>query len=157
MILSKYIRRARDVSRALLLGRREKNEFKPGRVYYSQCGEDAILRFIFTALKIPNPTYLEIGAYHPIELSNTYLFYCQGSAGLCVEPNPQLIEAFTIIRPRDICVQPVAAGYLGNVKFYIRSSLFEHFFGRGGRAADIPTIASNASLEFPFLMLTSSL
>jgi FkbM family methyltransferase len=74
------------------------------RSSYSQCGEDRILRYVFNALRIPRPSYLEIGAYDPVDLSNTYHFYEQGSRGVCVEPNPARIETFAKLRPGDICL-----------------------------------------------------
>ncbi|SMB23860.1 Methyltransferase FkbM family [Sterolibacterium denitrificans] len=72
-----------------------------GRRAYSQCGEDLIVRNIFDALKIPAPSYLDIGAHHPYRLSNTYLFYSTGSHGVNIEPDPELYEHFHKARPRD--------------------------------------------------------
>lgn len=74
-------------------------------ISYSQCGEDIILRFVFTALKIAHPRYIDIGAHDPIVGSNTYLFYTAGSRGVCVEPNPTLYTKIARVRPRDICLK----------------------------------------------------
>jgi FkbM family methyltransferase len=71
------------------------------KVSYSQCGEDLIVKFIFDILKITNPTYLDIGAHHPHYLSNTALFYQNGSVGINIEPDPKLFELFKEIRVRD--------------------------------------------------------
>lgn len=73
-----------------------------GRASYAQCGEDLIIRFVFDSLKIPMPTYLDIGAHHPHRLSNTYLFYSAGSKGVNVEPDPELFAGFRDARPRDV-------------------------------------------------------
>jgi hypothetical protein len=59
-----------------------------GRTSYSQCGEDLIVRCVFDFMKIPSPTYLDIGAHHPQHLSNTFLFYQQGAHGVNIEPDP---------------------------------------------------------------------
>ncbi len=44
---------------------------------YSQCGEDLIVKFILRDVmgEKRNISYMDIGANHPIRLSNTYLFY----------------------------------------------------------------------------------
>lgn len=71
---------------------------------YSQCGEDLIIRFVFNAMKIHKPTYLDIGAYHPKYLSNTYLFYRAGSTGVCIEPDPDLYARYKSKRSHDTCL-----------------------------------------------------
>jgi FkbM family methyltransferase len=68
---------------------------------YSQSGEDAICMMIFNYLKIEHPTYLDVGAWHPQALNNTYLFYTQGSRGVLVEPNLALIPELKTARPGD--------------------------------------------------------
>lgn len=68
---------------------------------FSQNGEDRILESLFDVLKISQPTYLDIGAFHPIICSNTYLFYRQGCRGVLVEPNPDLAPHLQRERPGD--------------------------------------------------------
>lgn len=45
--------------------------------------------------------YVDIGAYQPKRLSNTYLFYKKGWRGIVVEPNPEVISKFKLERPND--------------------------------------------------------
>jgi FkbM family methyltransferase len=71
---------------------------------YSQAGEDRIISFLFRLGGIENPKYLDVGANHPIYLSNTYYFYKRGCSGVCVEPNPTVFEEFRKKRPRDIAL-----------------------------------------------------
>jgi FkbM family methyltransferase len=61
------------------------------------------------ALGVGAVSYLDIGAHHPRYLSNTYYFYRQGGRGVCVEPDPNALNAFKQVRPRDICL-PVGIG-----------------------------------------------
>jgi hypothetical protein len=75
------------------------------QVSYAQCGEDLVARWLLSAFKIFEPTYLDIGAGDPIELSNTYLFYLQGSRGTLVEPNPELCRLERQTRPGDKVVE----------------------------------------------------
>lgn len=81
---------------------------------YSQAGEDAILMYLFVMLGIPleECTYLDLGANHPCEMSNTWFFYQQGASGVLVDANPKLAKELQHERPRDrvvnACVGPVS-------------------------------------------------
>lgn len=74
------------------------------RTSYSQSGEDRIIAYIFDCLQLKSPTYLDIGAHHSSYLSNTYLFYTNGSSGICIEPDPVLFAEIKRKRSRDICL-----------------------------------------------------
>ena len=69
---------------------------------YSQYGEDAVIYKLLCALSINLPSYLDIGAHHPISDSNTYLLYRNGSRGVLVEANPELIETIKSVREKDV-------------------------------------------------------
>lgn len=72
-----------------------------GVVSFAQSGEDLIVGFIVDHLKIEGFTYLDIGAYDPVLLSNTYYFYLRGSRGVLVEPNLAMVERLRAVRPQD--------------------------------------------------------
>ena len=72
------------------------------KISYSQSGEDLIISFIFNAIGIKNPSFIDIGAHHPYYLSNTALLYENGSAGINIEPDPDLFKAFIKYRKRNI-------------------------------------------------------
>jgi FkbM family methyltransferase len=72
---------------------------------YAQAGEDLIIDFAARAMRIEDMTYLDIGAHHPIQYSNTYLFYKRGFRGVLVEPDPELMATIKRARPRDICIE----------------------------------------------------
>lgn len=79
----------------------------PRQVYstnsFAQHGEDAVIMNLFTkTLRIEKPTYIDIGAHHPYEISNTALFYQKGCWGINIEANPNLFEAFEKERPHSI-------------------------------------------------------
>jgi FkbM family methyltransferase len=69
---------------------------------YSQSGEDLIIKFLFNSIGVPQPSYIDLGAHHPSHLSNTKLLYAQGSRGINVEANPELIARFRRSRRKDI-------------------------------------------------------
>lgn len=68
---------------------------------YSQHGEDMAIVNIFHRLGIERPSYVDVGAHHPWELSNTALLYKRGSRGVCVEANPHIVHRFWEDRPGD--------------------------------------------------------
>lgn len=72
-----------------------------GRISYSQAGEDMIAAYFFGHFKIQEITYLDIGAWDPILINNTYYFYELGHRGVLVEPNVDMSEKLRAARPRD--------------------------------------------------------
>lgn len=68
---------------------------------YSQAGEDAILHFLFSDKRMRRIEYLDIGTNSPDAGNNTYLFYRNGSRGVCVEADPRLIPEIKQVRPGD--------------------------------------------------------
>lgn len=75
---------------------------------YAQCGEDVIVEGLLAARLglagrgLDSLFYIEIGANHPVQTSNTYLFYRKhGAAGVLVEANAALIADLRRVRPRD--------------------------------------------------------
>lgn len=99
------------------------NQDKTGKLSYSQCGEDMIINFLFeNYLRIPVPSYIDIGAHHPAYLSNTYFLYQRGSKGVCVEPDPFLFKIIEKTRKRDICLNcGVGTGFEKVSDFYLMS------------------------------------
>jgi FkbM family methyltransferase len=78
---------------------------------YSQAGEDAVLRFLFKdySLELRDVTYLDIGARHPVFGSNTFLFYCAGASGVCVDADITFIAMQREMRPRDTVLNVAVA------------------------------------------------
>lgn len=66
---------------------------------FSQDYEDLVVEKIFGKKYIGR--YFEIGAYHPIRLSNTYRFYKKGWKGSVVEPRVEVKKLFKRWRKRD--------------------------------------------------------
>ena len=100
-----------------------KNIKKESKISYSQCGEDLIVDFIFQAMGIGSPTYLDLGAHHPFYINNTFYFYDRGCCGVCVEPDPTLFAYIKKSRKKDICLNVgVGVGAKENAKFYVLSA-----------------------------------
>lgn len=104
---------------------------KHARISYSQTGEDLIVESVFTALGIPRPSYLDIGAHDPVYLSNTYIFYRKGCRGVCVEADTALHRKIARKRPGDVCLNiGIGASGEGTAPFYIMSSPTLNTFSR---------------------------
>lgn len=78
----------------------------PGKLSYAQQGEDIVLwQILRGALGIEHPTYLDIGAHHPVFNNNTFYFYEREARGVLVEPNPALHGVLEQVRPGDALVR----------------------------------------------------
>lgn len=82
---------------------------------YSQDEEDLIMEKILNKKK---GCYLEIGAYHPSRLSNTYRFYRKGWRGIVIEPNPDVKHLFLKLRPKDKFLGMGVGKKSGKLKYY---------------------------------------
>jgi FkbM family methyltransferase len=90
----------------------------------SQSGEDAIVAYILDSLNIQASrcTYVDLGANHPKDMSNTYYLYKKGARGVLVEANPSLIPELESVRQGDIILNRCVAGSnRGSVEFYVLS------------------------------------
>lgn len=79
------------------------------RATYSQHGEDRILFDEIRRAGWTSQPYVDVGANHPSDISNTYLLYREGMHGVVIEPNRELITLHRWVRPRDIAL-PVGCG-----------------------------------------------
>ena len=99
----------------------KRNFFWGGVISYSQNGEDIIVREIFNVLKIKTPSYIDIGAHDPFNLSNTALFYKNGSHGVNIEANPILCKRIAKYRKRDINLSIGIGASNEPLTFYVAS------------------------------------
>lgn len=96
---------------------------KEAKISYAQSGEDLIVDFLLRQIHIDKPTYIDLGAHHPIYLSNTYFFYERGAHGVCVEPDPSLCSYIKRIRKKDICLNVgVGVDDATAAKFYVMTT-----------------------------------
>ena len=83
-----------------------KNNFYIKKKTYSMDGEDI---FINNYFKKNTGFYVDVGAYHPLELSNTCLLYKRGWNGVNIDINSLSIDYFNYIRPDDTNINIAAA------------------------------------------------
>ncbi len=72
-----------------------------GGYTFAQHGDDLVVVNIFNNLGIKDYSYIDIGAHHPFNISNTALLYQLGKRGINIEANPNLIKLFNEERPED--------------------------------------------------------
>lgn len=97
---------------------------KFGHLTYSQHGEDLMFMNLWKLMgleKLTKPSYLDIGAYHPINISNTALLYENGCRGVNVDANWRLINEFQKIRPEDHNIYYAVGLKTGIFPFYLES------------------------------------
>lgn len=87
---------------------------------FSQYNEDLMIDVILKCKK--SGFYVDVGANHPENLSNTKRFYDRGWTGINIEPNPKLIELFKKNRSRDINLNIGIDKESGILPFYVMAS-----------------------------------
>ncbi len=98
---------------APLLWRYSSAELGLANIFWSQFGEDILVRNCFPSDY--RGTYVDVGAFHPIYLSNTYALYRNGWNGLAIDANEGMRPLFEKFRSRDQFVHS-AVGIEGQVK-----------------------------------------
>lgn len=117
---------------------------------YSQHGEDLFILNAFHLMGIDKPSYLDLGAHHPTEISNTALLYQRGSRGVNVEANPRLIASFDYHRPEDRNVNCAVGATEGRANFY----MYDELSGRNTLCEEEHKIVSE---KYPSLQITKTI
>lgn len=84
------------------------------RISYGQFGEDLFLTSLLGYEKTDG-VYVDVGCFHPIDYSNTYIFYQRGWHGIAIDPNPNCAAAWEKFRPRDIFLNTAVASSAGSM------------------------------------------
>lgn len=92
---------------------------KPVRKSYSQYGEDVFISDTLSRYNLAGSVYVDVGANHPTDISNTYLLYRKGMHGIVVEPNAELIRLFKKFRKRDIPLMIGCSNKAAVLEFHI--------------------------------------
>ena len=85
--------------------------------YYGQDGEDVLLRVFYKHLNYKG-FYVDIGAFNPKILSNTYWYYERGWHGINIDANPASITLFNKKRKRDINILSGVSDTNGEMNYY---------------------------------------
>jgi FkbM family methyltransferase len=86
-------------------------------ISFSKAGDDIQLMKL---IKNQKPgTYVDIGCWHPKNVSNTYYFYLRDWRGICIDPNPELQKLYKQLRPKDTFIHCGIGGSEENLNYYM--------------------------------------
>ncbi len=91
---------------------------------FSQEGEDKFLLEYFKD-RI-NGFYIDVGAFHPYRINNTYLLYKKGFRGINIDISATSIDFFNIARPDDINLNVGASDRFEEKFFFSKKNLSFH-------------------------------
>ena len=84
--------------------------------YLGEFGEDILINRFFR--KKNNGFYVDIGCYHPIKGSLTYLLHKKGWKGLNVDLSKISIDLFKLARPKDYNIHAAITDFDGETQFF---------------------------------------
>lgn len=118
-------------------------------VSFSLYGEDLLLHHMQPQRQ---GFYVDVGAFHPRTLSNTYKLYLRGWRGITIEPNPQVAEVFKKIRPRDTHLTVGIAAESSTLTYYKFKDSAQNTFD-SARAANLHDTEAVEKVPVPCLPL----
>lgn len=87
---------------------------------FSWEGEDVLaMKIMRDFLGVEKGRYVDIGAHHPIQYSNTHLFYQQGWRGVNIDATPHSMDLFNQFRPEDINLEIGISAKAGDYPYYM--------------------------------------
>ena len=91
---------------------------------FSQEGEDKFLLEYFKDRL--NGFYIDVGAFHPYRINNTYLLYKKGFRGINIDISATSIDFFDLARPDDVNLNVGASDKFEEKIFFSKKNLSFH-------------------------------
>ena len=90
---------------------------------YSQYAEDAYLAAFYADLAyrgevVDRGLFVDVGAYRPIAVSNSYAFHCRGWKCINIDPTPGAMRMFNKLRPTDVNLELAIGSTPGQLTFH---------------------------------------
>ena len=99
------------------------------RFSFSQFGEDLVLQNYLTEKE---GFYVDVGAHHPVQFSNTYLLYRRGWRGVNIDATEEAIAHFAQARPHDVNLVAAISDQVEEVAFGLfRSPALNRIYAAG--------------------------
>lgn len=91
------------------------------RLTFSQFGEDVVVEAMMATLGLDRRPgfYVDVGAFDPVQHSNTCMLFLRGWTGVNIDANPAAIERFRQARPNDRNVHAAVSDAEEEVEFDI--------------------------------------
>ncbi len=83
--------------------------------------EDLVISDFFKNLN--DGYYVDVGCYHPIHLSNTFLLHKKGWNGINIDISEYTIDLFKFLRPKDTNINSAVTNFDGSTRFYYQKKL----------------------------------
>ena len=93
-----------------------KNNYFFKRKSYAMDGEDTALLDYFENIK--QGFYVDVGAHHPVQRSNTCLLYLKGWRGINIDVSDFSLELFNFLRPDDLNIQSAISDKDGEIELF---------------------------------------
>lgn len=84
---------------------------------FSHSGEDRLILKLFGYRT--SGTYVDVGCYHPVNYSNTYLLYLMGWSGIVIDADDIFLQAYREVRPKDRVIHVGIAARDNRTEFYL--------------------------------------
>ena len=105
---------------------------------FSQEGEDIFLIDFFKDRL--NGFYIDVGAFHPYRINNTYLLYKKGFRGINIDISATSIDFFNFARPDDVNLNIGASDKFEDKIFFSKKNLsFHNTLSKSLAESDIQT------------------
>ena len=105
---------------------------------FSQEGEDIFLIDFFKDRL--NGFYIDVGAFHPYRINNTYLLYKKGFRGINIDISATSIDFFNLARPDDVNLNIGASDKFEDKFFFSKKNLsFHNTLSKSLAESDIQT------------------
>lgn len=129
------------------------------KLTYSQHQEDVFLYENLKNYDLSRGIYIDVGANHPISISNSIWFYKNGYNGVIVEPNIELANLFRTFRSRDIVANVGCGKDAAFLKFHFANAPVISSFNRNSieQLTNDATHAIRQSFYLPILPLDTIL
>jgi FkbM family methyltransferase len=138
-----------------------KDKLLPNQKTYAQNNEDTVLLNLIRGIKTSiSIDYIDVGANHPTNLSNTYLLYLNNFKGYLIEPNPNLCNLLKKFRPKDNVLNIGNGCEASIIPFFISrtpasSSFDKNFFNARNQTLDRISYIPVLSLDQTFAKIES--
>lgn len=129
---------------------------------YSQFKEDKYIWDILQKYDLTGSSFIDVGANHPTDISNTYLLYRNGLNGIIIEPNIEFAKLFKKFRKRDIVLMVGCSNQNAILPFHISKTPVISSFSQEKEinvykteylpVMELDSVVKNLNLEFVNLL-----
>ena len=130
-------------------------KYYPNQVSWSQFGEDIQVINLFRNTVLGNHPgfFVDVGAFHPVSLSNTFALYLQGWRGINIDAVQESVTSISQLRLQDTSICCAVRDYNGETDYFLgkntsgESSISKDWGAGAKEKITIPCRTLNSILE----------